>query len=94
MRKTLLAIAVLAGLTACTNAFVNPANNERYRVLRIWPLLCHDDGSIILIQKAAKVRADFADPIETSQACRQIVDNSWDVLDEKNRARDYRWLGK
>ncbi len=94
MRKIILATIVLTGLTGCTNAFVNLADNERYRVLGVWPLLCHEDGSTILLQKAAKVRADFADPIETSQACTPIVDNTWDVLDEKNQARDYRWLGK
>ncbi len=88
MKKIILATIVLTGLTGCTNAFVNPANNERYRVLRIWPLLCHDDGSIILLQKAAEVSADFADPIEASQACTPIIDHTWDVLDEKNRARD------
>ncbi len=94
MKKIILATIVLTGLTGCTNAFVNPANNERYRVLRIRTLLCHDDGSVILLPKAAEVSADFADPIETSQACRPIVDSTWDVLDEKNRARDYRWLAK
>ncbi len=94
MRKILLAIAVLAGLTACTNAFVNPANNERYRVLRIWPLLSHDDGSMILFQKANS-SATFEEPTESSGACRPIVDHTWDVLDEmKNRVPDYRWLGK
>lgn len=92
IKKIIPATIVLTGLTGCANAFVNPATKERYRVLRIWPLLCHDDGSIILLQKAAEVSSDFADPIKALQACRPIVDNTWDVLDEKNRARDYRWL--
>ena len=51
MKKLLfsgLALVVLAGCSP----FVNLADNGRYRVLGIWPLLCHDDGSVILLQKA------------------------------------------
>jgi len=92
MKKLLfsgLALVVLAGCSP----FVNLADNGRYRVLGIWPLLCHDDGSVILLQKA-NTSATFQEPIETSGACTPIVDHTWDILNEKNRARDYRWLGK
>ena len=92
MKNLLLSGLALVVLSGCS-PFVNPADNGRYSVLGIWPLLCHDDGSVILLQKANS-SATFEEPTESSGACTPIVDPTWDVLEEKNRARDYRWLGK
>ncbi len=93
MRKFLLATLVIAGLTACTNAFVNPADNERYRILGFWPRLCHGDGSVIWLQKANS-SASFEAPTETTGACTPAKDHAWAYRDEMDRQRDYRLLGK
>ncbi len=92
MRKILLATIVLAGLTGCTSAFVNLADNGRYRVLGDWPLLCHSDGSVILLQKA-NASATFNAPTETPGPCTPAEDHAWTYLDEMDRPRDYRLLG-
>ena len=92
MKKLLLSGLTLMVLAGCTQ-FVNVADNSRYRVLGEWPLLCHSDGSVILLQKA-NAGATFTPPRESPEPCIAAEDHAWAYLDEMDRARDYRLLGR
>ena len=96
MRMFLLVAALLVGLMGCATKsvpFANFADNGAYRVLGVWPLLCHKDGSVILVQKA-NASATFNTPAETSESCTAAEDHAWAYRDEMDRPRDYRLLGK
>ncbi len=93
MKKLLLSGVALVVLAGCS-PFTNLADNDRYRVLGIWPLVCHDDGSVILLQKA-NASDRFTAATESPAPCTPVgAYGVWDILEEKDRLRDYRWLGK
>ena len=89
MKTTLL---LLLGLAACAPNLLDGGND--YRGLVRWNLLCHKDGSVILAQKANS-SGGFTEPSETPAPCTEAEAVSLqDIIDEKNRPRDYRWLGR
>ena len=51
--KCAVLTAAIVGLAACGTGvgFRNVLDGNEYRLLTAWPLLCHSDGSIILVQK-------------------------------------------
>ncbi len=88
MKITLL---LLLGLAACAP---NLLDDNDYRGLLRFDLLCHKDGSVILAQRANS-SGGFTEPSETPAPCTEAEAVSLqDIIAEKNRPRDYRWLGR
>ena len=71
LRKSGVLAAALVGLAAC-GTYTNLLDGNDYRVLAEWPLLCHPDGSVILVQKANPA-GGFTEAAETAQPCTPIV---------------------
>lgn len=75
LQQSAVLVAALVGLAACGSAgggFKNLLDGNEYRVLAVWPLLCHPDGSVILVQKVNPA-GGFTEATETAQPCAPIV---------------------
>ena len=79
IRKSAVLVAALVGLAACGptgGTYKNPLDGNEYRVLAAWPLLCHADGSVALVQKANST-GGFTEATETPEACTPIADQKF-----------------
>ncbi len=73
LKKYAVLTAAVVGLAACgtSGGFRNVLDGNDYRLLTVWPLLCHSDGSIILVQKT-NPSGGFTDATETAQPCAEV----------------------
>ncbi len=67
LRQSAVLVAALVGLAAC-GTYTNLLDGKTYRALSEWPLLCHPDGSLVLVQEENST-GGFTDPTETAEAC-------------------------
>ncbi len=78
LRQIAVLVAALVGLAACGptgGTYTNPLDGNEYRVLAEWPLLCHPDGSVALVQKANST-SGFTEATETPESCTPIADQN------------------
>ena len=81
LRKGAVLAAAALGLAACGpgGGFRNVLDGNEYRVLTAWPMLCHADGSIIMVQKTNPA-GGFTDATETAQPCAKITDKKFKAV--------------
>ena len=70
LRQSAVLVAALVGLAAC-GTYTNPLDGNNYRALLGWPLICHLDGSLALVQEENST-GGFTDPTETAEPCAPI----------------------
>ena len=89
LRKCAVLTAAVVGLAACGTGvgFRNVLDGNEYRLLTVWPLLCHSDGSIILVQKT-NPSGGFTDATETAQTCAKVKNKKFTPREHEAEAQD------
>ena len=90
LRNCAVLAAAVAGLAACApvdGGYRNVFDGNDYRMLTAWPLLCHKDGSIILMQKTNE-SGGFTEASETAQPCVPIKNKKFAPREREVETQD------